>query len=92
MVFVIKDVPVKFLSAESKPIEGLYIELNFPKKKWLLSYSYNPNKNNMNHLDALRGNRDLYSTEFGYVIFLGDLQNLRNHACSRFSNCIGLTT
>ena len=33
MVFITEDVPVKFLSAESKPIEGLYIEPNIPKKK-----------------------------------------------------------
>ena len=33
MVFIGKDTPVKFLSAESKPIEGLHIELNVRKKK-----------------------------------------------------------
>ena len=45
----------RFLSADSKPIEGLYIELNVHKRKWLLSCSYNPNKSNiMNHLKIFR--------------------------------------
>ena len=58
---------VKFLSAESKPIEGLYIALNFRKKKFLLSCSYYPNKNNMNHLDALRKNSDSDSTQYEHL-------------------------
>ena len=43
MVFIKEDIPVKFLSADTKPIESLYIELNFHERKWLLSCSYNPN-------------------------------------------------
>ena len=47
------------MTTDTKPIEGLYIELNFHTKKSRLSYSYNPNKNDiMNHLDALRRNLD----------------------------------
>ena len=53
MGFIIEDIPAKFLSADTKPVEDLYVELNFHKRKWLLSCSYNPNKSNiMNHLDA----------------------------------------
>ena len=52
MAFIWEDIPVKFLSAEPKPIEGLYIVLNFRKKKRLLSCSYNPNRNNMHHQNA----------------------------------------
>ena len=59
------------LSADSKPIEGLYDELNFHKRKWLLSYTYNPNRNNiMSHLDALRRKLDLYLSEYEHVILL----------------------
>ena len=43
MVFIKEDIPVNFLSADTKPIESLYIELNFHERKWLLSCSYNPN-------------------------------------------------
>ena len=51
MVFIREDIPVKFLSAESKPNEGLYIEVNVRKKKWLLSCSYNPSYNNINNIN-----------------------------------------
>ena len=40
MVFIKDDIPAKFSSADTKPIEGLYIELNFHKRKWLISCSY----------------------------------------------------
>ena len=71
--FLSGDIPVKFLSADSKPIEGLYIEFNFDKRKWLLSCSDNSNKNSiMNLLDALRRNFDLYSSEYEHVTLLGD--------------------
>ena len=53
MVFVGEDVTTKFLYFEDKPIEALFIELNFWKKKLLLSCSYNPNKNNIsNHYNS----------------------------------------
>ena len=54
MLFVRENIPSKLLSAESAPIEGFYIELNFRKKKWLLYGSYNPHKNTIDsHLDSL---------------------------------------
>ena len=37
MVFVREDITAKFLSFEGKLIEARFIELNFRKKKWLLS-------------------------------------------------------
>ena len=40
----------QFFFADTKPIEGLFVELNFHQRKWLLSCSYNPNKNNKNHV------------------------------------------
>ena len=39
MVFVHEDITAKFLYFEDKPIEALYIELNFRKKKCLLDCS-----------------------------------------------------
>ena len=61
MVFVREDITAKFLSFEDKLIEALFIEINFWKKKWLLSCSYNPHKNNIsNHLQRLRNSLDLY--------------------------------
>ena len=45
MVFVTKDLPSKVISKETSSIEGMFIELNFRKKNWLLRCSYNPNFN-----------------------------------------------
>ena len=62
-----------FISFADKPIEALFIELNFRKKKWLLSCSYNPNKNNIsNHLQRLRNSLDLYSAKYENIILIGD--------------------
>ena len=69
MVFVREDITAKFLSFEDKPI----IELNFRKKKWLLSCSYNPNKNNISsHLQRLRNSLGLYSAKYENIILIGD--------------------
>ena len=45
MVFVTEDLPFKVISKETSSIEGMFIELNFRKKNWLLRCSYNPNFN-----------------------------------------------
>ena len=82
MVFIREDIPAKILSVDTKPIEGLYIELNFHKRKWLLSCSYSPNKNNIiNHLDALRRNLDLSSSEYKHIILLGDFNVENKKTC-----------
>ena len=72
MVFIREDIPIKFLSVDTKPIEGLSIEFNSHKRKGMLSWSYNPNKNITNHLNALWGNLDLYSSECEHIILLKD--------------------
>ena len=73
MVLVRQDITAKFLSFEDKPIEGLFIELNFRKRKWLLSCLYNPNKNNIsNHLQRFRNSLDLYSAKYENMNLIGD--------------------
>ena len=73
MVFIHKDITAKVCSFEDTPIKALFIELNFRKKKWLLSCSYNPNKNNTsNYLQRLRNRLDLYSAKCEKIILIGD--------------------
>ena len=73
MVFIHKDITAKVCSFEDTPIKALFIELNFRKKKWLLSCSYNPNKNNTsNYLQRLRNRLDLYSAKCENIILIGD--------------------
>ena len=73
LVFVREDIPTKYLCSESTPTEGIYIELNFRKKKWLLHSTYNPNKNIVtNHFDDLKRSLDPCSTKYDKLI--GDLK------------------
>ena len=55
-----------------KPIETLFIELNFRKKKWLFSCSYNPNKNHISNHLRLRNSLDLYSAKYENMILIGN--------------------
>ena len=45
MAFVREDISSKLISDETLFTETMFIELSFPKKKWLLYSFYNPNKN-----------------------------------------------
>ena len=73
MFFVREDIPSNLVEAETKPIEGFYIELNLRNDKWLLNCSYNPHKNNIgNHLKALSDFLDSHSSTYEKVLILGD--------------------
>ena len=69
------DKPAKHLSSESTPIEGIYVELKFRKKNWLLCCTYNPNRNIItNHLDVLKRSLEPYSTKYANLVVIGDLK------------------
>ena len=72
LAFVREDIPAKHVSSESTPIEGIYIELNFPKKNWLCC-AYNPDKHITNHVDDLRRSLDSYSTICDNLMVIGEL-------------------
>ena len=82
MVFVREDIPSKVISKETLSIEGMFIELNFRKKKWLVSCSYNPNFNTItDHLEILRRNLGLYSVQYENLILIGSFNTDINHFC-----------
>ena len=63
MLFVKENIPSKLLSVENSPTETFFVEINLRKKKWLLSCSYNPNRENIeNHLDTFSKSLALYSS------------------------------
>ena len=73
LVYVQENIPAKLLSSEAKTIEGTFIELNFRKKKWLLSCSYNPSKSNIiSHLEQLRRSLDFYSANYDNLSLMGN--------------------
>ena len=80
MVFVRNDIPYKVISKETLKIEEMFIELNFHKKKWLLSCSYNPKYSRNIHLEILRRNLDFYSVQYEILILKGDFNTDINHS------------
>ena len=75
LLFIRKDITTKVLSFETSPTEGFVIEINLYKKKWLLSYSYNPDSNNIkNNLSPLSVSLDIYSSQYEYFIVLRDFK------------------
>ena len=47
MLCMTEHTPSKFTRAEPLPLEAFFLELNLKKKRWLLSWSYNPRKENI---------------------------------------------
>ena len=53
--------------------EGFFVEINWRKKKWLLSCSYNPTRKNIvNHVRNISTGLDQFSATYDKLILLGD--------------------
>ena len=73
MLFVREEIPSNLVKAETKPIEGFYIELNLRNDKWLPNCSYSPQKNNIRkNLKALSDFLDSRSSTYKKVLNFGD--------------------
>ena len=60
----------------SENLEGVFVELNFCPKKWLVCCSYNPQKSNITKLlDVIGKNLDLYSSRYENYFLLGDFNS-----------------
>ena len=71
LFYVREDIPAKLLSAETSVTENFFVEINF-RKKWLVSYSYNPYRNTIsNHLQTISKSLDLYLSEYDDIIIVG---------------------
>ena len=69
LFYVREDIPAKLLSVESLPTESFYIEINLRGKKWLVSCSYNPHRDNIiNHLQTISKSLDLYLSQYDNII------------------------
>ena len=74
LLYVREDIPSKLLLVEENLIEGFFVRLNLRnKKKWLLSYSYNPKKTSLSdHIAELSKSLDLFRIKYERLLFLGD--------------------
>ena len=76
MLSIRNDIPVTTVSADERPIESFYVELNFQKKNKLLNFPNNPMHNiTESHLDSLSKSIDSPSSKFNNFILLGDFNS-----------------
>ena len=65
LLYVTKNIPSKLLSIQPIHSKCFFVELNLRERKWLMSCSYNPHKNNIfKHIKILSKNLDLYSSQY----------------------------
>ena len=81
MFFVREDIPAKRIVSQIPSVEGPYVEVKLRKQRWLISYSYNPNKSIVSqHMNALGKNMGTYFSTYEKFIFLGDFNAGMEHS------------
>ena len=77
MLYIREDIPSRLIEKKLRNnSEYFFVEINLRKKKWLLCCSYNPHKNSIStHIDFLRRERDLHSSNYENFILLGDFNS-----------------
>ena len=77
LLFIREDIPTKVISITPlKDFEGIFVELNFRKKKVLLCCSYNPHKNLIsNHLNILGKILDTQMKIYDNFLIVGDFNS-----------------
>ena len=77
MLYIREDIPAQQLKQKSlsQNFENLSVELNLRNKKWIISCSYNPHLNNIqHHLACLSKNLDSFLSKYENFILLGDFK------------------
>ena len=75
LIYIRSDIPSRKLSKHNftNDIEGLFIEFNFRKSKWLLFGAYRPPKQNKLHFtEHVSKALDIYIQSFDRIILIGD--------------------
>ena len=77
LLFIREDIATKIISITPlKDFEGIFVELNFRKKKVLLCCSYNPHKNLIsNHLNILGKILDTQMKIYDNFLIVGDFNS-----------------
>lgn len=90
MLCITEDKPVKLLSIY-KSIKSSLLESNLKRTKWLISYSYNSNRNYISiYLYSISNEFELYSSEFDNYLKVGDFnisiqETAMKNVCERYS-------
>ena len=75
MIYVREDIPCNLLKKHSFPgdIEGIFLELNFRKSKWLLFGTYHPpSQNDSYYFDFIGKALDVYDKSYDNFLLVGD--------------------
>ena len=75
LIYVREDIPCKLLSKHDFPedIEGIFIELNLRKMKWLLFGTYHPpSQNDKYYFECVGKALDVYSGTYDRLLLCGD--------------------
>ena len=84
IIYVREDIPCKKLLKHNFPddIEGLFIEINLRKSKWLLFGSYHPpSQSDQYYFDCVGRALDIYNTTYENVLLIGDFNAEENEPC-----------
>ena len=75
LLYIREDIPSTLLNS-AMSFESFSIEISIRKKKWLLVYTYNSNKNVISkHLKEIGKNLNNYSSKYDNFILFGDLNS-----------------
>ena len=78
LIYIREDIPcrdlAKYYFSNNKPniFEGIFLEINLRKTKWLLFGGYNPVKINIDSLQTLSSILDKHLPKYDNIILLGD--------------------
>ena len=74
MFYIREDIPLRLIKRKVRNnVEYFFVEINLRQKKRLLYFSYNPHKNSIsNHVDLLRRELDIHSSNFENFLLPGD--------------------
>ena len=78
ILYVREDIPSKSITCpqSANPIECIFIEINFHKKKWLIGSSYNPSKATITgHLETISGHLNYLYTHYDNILLMGDFNS-----------------
>ena len=93
LLFVREDIPCKIIKTDcDADFEGIFVEINLRKKKWLLCCSYNPHKSNIaNHLKNICKTLDKLNSTYDNLVLLGDFNaEPEEESISEFLNLCNL--
>ena len=73
LVYFKNNIITKSLKTIKMSIEAIFIEMNLRNKKWLLCFTYNPNKSLLErHLNQIQAQLEIFCKNYEHLLILGD--------------------